>query len=159
MVWNVEAERLSVLPQHLQWSGSQSKWMRDLRWLSSAHVYLQQRWFIQVTLAMYKHLWDWLSHGVYSSYSESKWVDSCNSSELYSALAEWMKGAVAASSPHSPLGGLGRKDETRAPTKLLGDCPVTDSQCSRLIFAGNDRSHCELLICVLHAHKNWCNGL
>lgn len=118
--------------------GSQSKWMRALIKLSSAHIVLQPRWFIQVTLTMYKHLWDWLSHGVYSRFSESKWVDSCNSSELYSALAEWMKGALAASSPHSPLGGLGSKDETRAPTKLLRDCPVTDSRCSRLIFAGND---------------------
>lgn len=65
-----------------------------------------------------------------------------------------MKGAAAASSPHSPFGGLGRKGETRASTKLLGDCPVTDSQCGGIIFPGNDSSHCELLICVLHAHKN-----
>lgn len=39
---------------------------------------------------------------------------------------------MAASSPHSPLGGFGREDETRAPTKLLGDCHVIDSQCCRL---------------------------
>ena len=65
-----------------------------------------------------------------------------------------MKGVVAASSTHGPLGGLGRKDETRAPTKLLGDCHVIDSECGRLIFAGNDGTHCELSICVLHAHKN-----
>lgn len=64
----------------------------------------------------------------------------------------WMKGAVSTSSPDRPLRGLGRKGETRAPTKLFWDCPVTDSECSRLIFAGNDRSHCELLIYVLHTH-------
>lgn len=49
-----------------------------------------------------------------------------------------MKGVVDASVPHGPLGGLGRKDETRAPTKLLGDCYAIASQCSGLIFAGND---------------------
>lgn len=129
------------------------------RTLEFQHRRSSHSWLTQVTLAASKHLWDWLSHGVYSSSSDFKWVDSCNSSELYSALAEWMKGAVAASSPHSPFGGLGRKGETRAPTKLLGDCPVTDSQCSRIIFLGNDSSHCELLICVLHAHKSWCNRL
>ena len=97
---------------------------------------------------LYKHLWDWFSNRVYSSYSEPNWVDSCNSSELYSVLSEWMKEVGAASSPHGLLGGLGRKDKTRAPTKLLRECRVIDSQCSRLIFAGNDGSHCELSICL-----------
>lgn len=107
----------------------------------------------------WQHLWDRFSNGVYSNYSGSNWVDSCNSSELYSVLSEWMKGVVAASTPHGPLGGLARKDETRAPTKLLGDCYVIASQCSRLIFASNDGSYCELSICVFHVHKNWCNRL
>lgn len=106
-----------------------------------------------------KHWWDRLSNGIYSNYSESNCVKSCNSSELYSVFSEWMKGAVAASSPPGPHGGLGRKDETRAPTKLLGGCYAIASQCSRLIFAGNDGSHCELSICVLHAHQNWRNWL
>lgn len=53
----------------------------------------------------------------------------------------------------APFGGLVRGDETRAPSKLLGDCHIIDSQCSRLIFAGNDSSHCEISVCVLHAHR------
>lgn len=158
-----EVERQSALPQYLQWFGSWSKWMNVCFELvvSGPHApqFLLSRWFIHVTLALYKHLWDWLSNGAYSSHSESNWVDSCNSSELYSALSEWMKGVVDASSPHSPLGGLGRKDETRAPTKPLGDYRVIDSQCRGLIFAGSDGSHCELSVCVLHAHKNWRNEL
>lgn len=158
--WQDEASRPSVLWQHLQWPGIHSKSMSALSELSyrptciCCHTDSSRSGWGCINNVRLTQPW-WL----FALYSESKWLDSCNSSELYSALAEWMKGAIAASSPRCPDWGLGRKEETRAPTKLLRDCPVTDIQCSRLIFAGDDRSHCELLICVLHTHKNWYNEL